>query len=153
MATMVDLRRSHIPHSRPIPMNSRPTFAQDHWRSAEAMAAYSQVSAMTNTSCECKLSMCACRGNSTTRTNSFGISPPQQSTMISMERAQGVGRPVSGHWRLDIGGGRRRPSVSSIKMKSGPYFLTRAKQGSFTRCAISRVIFGIRNSSFQMAVR
>ena len=57
MATMVDLRRSHMPHSRPIPVNSRPTFAQDHWRSAEAMAAYFQVSAMTNTSCECKLSI------------------------------------------------------------------------------------------------
>ena len=57
MATMVDLRRSHVPHSRPIPVNSLPTFAQDHWRSAEAMAACFQASATTNTSCEFKLSI------------------------------------------------------------------------------------------------
>jgi len=57
MATMVDLRRSHMLHSRPIPVNSPPTFAQDHWRCAEAMAACFQASAKTNTSCECKLSI------------------------------------------------------------------------------------------------
>ena len=57
MATMVDLRCSHMPHSRPIPVNSPPAFAQDHWRSGDMMAAYFHAFAMTNTSCERKLSI------------------------------------------------------------------------------------------------
>ena len=57
MATMVDLRRSYLPHSRPIPVNTPPAFAQDHWRTGDMMAAYFHVFAMTNTSCERKLSI------------------------------------------------------------------------------------------------
>ena len=115
MATMVDLRRSHLPHSRPIPVLPPPTFSQDHWRSAEAMAACFKHSPRRtyHASANFRLKsqkMCACHENSTTRTNSFGISPPQQSTNISKGRAGGIGRPVSGHWCLDISGGSRRPS-------------------------------------------
>jgi len=121
VATMVDLRRSHLPHSRPISVLPPLTFSQHHWQSAEAMAACFKHSSWRKCHASANFwlksqKMCACWESLTTGMNSFGIFPPQQSTNVSKGRAGGIGRPASGHWRLDIGGEQNFQSDESSQI-------------------------------------